>query len=153
MSDDGKVTIELTADQAEAIVSRHKRGKTSSWAYWADAVSIVRIALAEHRRKQEREALGLPWGVVISGRANEVRWVKDGSGIEITRGRMTDAQARLMAAAPELAEALKQLLKHVDGGATLPMGCDVAVNAYTALKKAGWTSKPSQEEPKAGHYR
>lgn len=129
MSD--KIAIELTREEAEAVVTA-----ANNWPQ--PARDKIRAALAEHGKQAKRELLRLPWNAAGDDEMPLVMWPCPEGGAEHTQvGTM--AQARLMAAAPDLAEALEELLEWTPQDAHPESFVGKAQTlARAALAKAGW---------------
>jgi hypothetical protein len=142
-----KITIELTEEQAEALAKKVPGQPTSKEsAPFLEAALAARFALAAHRQKQEREALGLPWRANNNG--GDYGWSVLLGGMECSACcscsvpqivALSEPQARLMSAAPEMADALGPALKIMEGLGNAGIGGlePTREAARAALKKAG----------------
>lgn len=103
--------------------------------------AACRTALAKRQVDARAERLGLPWAMAEDGPGDgptvSVHFTgmrEDKVAQNVTYG-LYGCQARLMAAAPDLAEALEEVVRCSD------MGCDAADLediARVALVKSGW---------------
>jgi hypothetical protein len=141
------LTIELTEEQAEALAASMPR----SMPVLNDAWGAVEKALAAHRQTREREGLGLPWEACEYRPCDEdkhawhIRWFQ--GGVERFLGGyvhtgITEPQARLMSAAPEMADCLGWILDWTTWfdrpAPNRPKWTDVETEKVrAALKKAG----------------
>ena len=137
MSDEETITVELTRDEAEALAHTYSPGK----GLHTSASRKAAAALVEH--DATTNALALPWEIELIGPGNEC-CVKRGDLdiIDLRAWRdgehLTLAQAKLITAAPEMADALEILLKPraetLDGRLA---GDHARRVARAALRKAG----------------
>jgi hypothetical protein len=119
-----KVTVELRRDEMQALSDRVGVGEWSS--YNREIVAKIDAALAAHEAAQN--PLCTPWEAYKPPCCAD--WsVRSNSG-RVLAGGLTEAQARLLAAAPELADALGCLV------ARQKPASGFWAEAHRALKKA-----------------
>jgi hypothetical protein len=145
MSD--KIKLELTPGQLRDLSRGHLAAKVER---------LAEATLAAHEREEKREALCAPWEAMpnhseVGGRMFSVMcWETRANGKvqEALASELTESQARLMAAAPELAEdaatsreLLKEWLKLMfssNMSAISGKTCTHIERITARLKKAGW---------------
>ena len=129
MSD--KITVELTLEQARVLAEDFK-----------GAALVIRDALAEHDRQQRLERYRLPWGVVryrLPWGVVRERNVMNADA-DVLAHDCDPADAKLIAAAPKLAEAAKKVFDECRRERDeVPDPVAFAVDALAAaLDESGW---------------
>ena len=139
MSDEETITVELTRREAEALQnSRSCEGTHGETHTHVAAQHKIINAIAKHDAKQN--PLGLPWEATLHAGRWWVRHFETDGKSAIMGGSegLSEGQARLRAAAPEMAGALEMLLKPraetLDGRLA---GDHARRVARAALRKAG----------------
>jgi hypothetical protein len=139
------ITIKLSVEEARALVQPDPHVYIDDASRTADRKLMA--ALAAHERDEKRKALGLPWAAAVHRRLPEgSTWLVmsaaldcDGHTAIRLAGDLTEPQARLMAAAPDLAEALEAAIEFMDPDASdCQAQRDFCEGLREALRKAGW---------------
>ena len=132
----GEVTVVLSREEAAVLHDSRKQWGLRISETQKGARDKLEAALAAYDAAQN--PLGLPWEAEDGGKDDgfqgcwRVRFVGDCNDSDVN---LTEAQARLMAAAPEMADALGEMLDSVHRGAGEQLA---AIRAgETALLKAG----------------
>ena len=125
------ITVELTLEQARALLrpAEHYNGDLS-----AQARRRVNDVLVENNRKRRLGEYRLPWADISEMRAGGAVFDGDGRRLATTTRRK---QARLIAAAPKLAEAAAALLDHEYPGGEYSSTSAIGRLA-AALDESGW---------------
>jgi hypothetical protein len=121
------ITIKLSVEEARALMSARTIGN--------DIAHRLHSALAAHEREEKRAALGLPWEPYEM--SNGYWTIRNGRGGCSTPSATIpeEAVARLMAAAPDLAEACWEMLTEAKPFEFSHRCWELA---RAALKKANW---------------
>ncbi len=117
------VTVDLTTNQIHYLIGK-SRGTLVE--------QSLTDALAVHEAAQN--PLGTPWETVNRGAGQEGCWAVLYSDARDSDNSMTEAQAKLMAAAPELADAVERWVELFRANGHYPADC---MESKAALVKAG----------------